>query len=389
MTITRPDWRAIRAEFPVLTRVTYLDTARAAPTPRRAADEAQRFYTEMLEHGDLPRERWLGHVEQVRARAAAWIGARPHEVTFAASASDARLRLACAADDVVDASPFLGAVVIDVSSESFDALVSSGCHWLMAGHGIALVWRRGHSAPRFPERSEPALFTGIFALGASLELLDEIGGSAVESRLHELTAYLHDALGTAGVRVIPPAARSESVATTIVSLPDAARAVAQLAAAGIVVSEAGDGLRASVHVFNNEEDLDRLAGGLEAIRRGEPLPVLHQTAGPLVCVDLNGVLDTYDGWRGAEHWDPPAAGAHAFLEALRDRGCRVVVFTTRHHRGVRRWLEAHGLAHLVQDVTDRKPAADVFVDDRAVCFRGDFHATLEQIAAFKAHWERT
>jgi hypothetical protein len=30
----------------------------------------------------------------------------------------------------------------------------------------------------------------------------------------------------------------------------------------------------------------------------------------------------------------------------------------------------------------------VFVDDRAVCFRGDYAAALQQIAGFKAHWER-
>jgi hypothetical protein len=41
----------------------------------------------------------------------------------------------------------------------------------------------------------------------------------------------------------------------------------------------------------------------------------------------------------------------------------------------------------VSEVTDRKPAAHVFVDDRAVCFRGDYEETLEEIARFRAHWE--
>jgi hypothetical protein len=27
------------------------------------------------------------------------------------------------------------------------------------------------------------------------------------------------------------------------------------------------------------------------------------------------------------------------------------------------------------------------VDDRAVCFRGDYGETLEEIARFRAHWE--
>lgn len=108
---------------------------------------------------------------------------------------------------------------------------------------------------------------------------------------------------------------------------------------------------------------------------------------PIACVDLNGVLDTYTGWRGADHFDPPRPGARDFLEQLRARGYRVIIFTTRWADDVRGWLRAHALDGLVDDVTDRKPAAAVFVDDRAVCFRGDFDQTLREIDAFAAHWE--
>jgi hypothetical protein len=108
----------------------------------------------------------------------------------------------------------------------------------------------------------------------------------------------------------------------------------------------------------------------------------------IACVDLNGVLDAYAGWQGADHFDPPRAGARAFLEALRRRGFRIVIFTTRYAPDVRAWLDAYALGELVDDVTDRKPAAHVFVDDRAVCFRGDFNATLRDIDTFSAHWER-
>lgn len=108
---------------------------------------------------------------------------------------------------------------------------------------------------------------------------------------------------------------------------------------------------------------------------------------PIVCVDLNGVLDLYTGWKDPEHWDPPREGAGEFLKALDERGFRVVVFTTRWGDDARAWLAAHGLDRWVSEVTDRKPAAHVFVDDRAVCFRGDFGATLEEIVRFRAHWE--
>ena len=109
---------------------------------------------------------------------------------------------------------------------------------------------------------------------------------------------------------------------------------------------------------------------------------------PIACVDFNGVLDAYTGWRGADYFDPPRPGARKFLDALVQRGYSVVIFTSRFPADVRRWLETHGLADLVSDVTDRKPAAHVFVDDRAVCFRGDFDATLAEIERFTAHWEQ-
>jgi len=108
---------------------------------------------------------------------------------------------------------------------------------------------------------------------------------------------------------------------------------------------------------------------------------------PIVCVDLNGVLDAYTGWKTPDHWDSPRPGAHEFLRGLTDRGFDVVVFTTRHHAQVRRWLNEHGLLSYVSAVTRRKPAAHVFVDDRAICFRGDFQQTLDEILIFKAHWE--
>ena len=108
----------------------------------------------------------------------------------------------------------------------------------------------------------------------------------------------------------------------------------------------------------------------------------------IACVDFNGVLDTYTGWRGPGHFDPPRAGAREFLQSLGSRRLQVVVFTTRYPDDVWRWLREHALDRLVSDVTDRKPAAHVFVDDRAVCFRGDFDAALRDIDIFVAHWEK-
>lgn len=112
------------------------------------------------------------------------------------------------------------------------------------------------------------------------------------------------------------------------------------------------------------------------------------TATPIVCVDLNGVLDQYTGWKDPKHWDPPRRGAARFLASLASAGFRVVIFTTRYPPDARRWLRRYGLDRHVAEVTDRKPPAHVFVDDRAVCFRGSFGSALKSVRKFKAHWER-
>jgi ribonucleotide monophosphatase NagD (HAD superfamily) len=105
-----------------------------------------------------------------------------------------------------------------------------------------------------------------------------------------------------------------------------------------------------------------------------------------ICIDLNGVLDTYRGWQGYVSWHPPRAGAAEFLHALRQQGFRVVVLTARAPDEARQWLDEHGLASLVDEVTNQKPSALAYVDDRAVCFRGDFAETLECLRSFEPHW---
>lgn len=108
---------------------------------------------------------------------------------------------------------------------------------------------------------------------------------------------------------------------------------------------------------------------------------------PVVCVDLDGVLNDFDGWKGADYFHEPRPGAAEFLRSLCEAGYSVVVFTVRWREHVEAWLARHDLARYVAEVTDKKPPAHVYVDDRAICFQGDFETTLSQIARFKAHWE--
>jgi hypothetical protein len=106
-----------------------------------------------------------------------------------------------------------------------------------------------------------------------------------------------------------------------------------------------------------------------------------------VCVDLNGTLDTYTGWRGPDYWYPPRPGVDRFLGELHARGYRVVVLTTRETNGVWNWLRQHGLDQHVDEVTNKKVRAVAYVDDRAITFRGDYDATLRILDSFRPYWQ--
>jgi len=108
---------------------------------------------------------------------------------------------------------------------------------------------------------------------------------------------------------------------------------------------------------------------------------------PLVCVDLDGVLNTFDAWVAPEYFHPPRPGAREFLKRLHDNGFRVCIFTCRWWEWTARWLEENGMAEYVESVTDKKPPAIAYVDDRAICFTGDFSATYQQILCFRPFWE--
>lgn len=91
-----------------------------------------------------------------------------------------------------------------------------------------------------------------------------------------------------------------------------------------------------------------------------------------VCIDFDGVLHAYTGWKGTGHTSGPVPGALAFVQELVAEQYEVVVFTTRPADVVTAWLECHGFPAL--EVTDKKPSALVYIDDKAHRFTGDWVA---------------
>lgn len=108
-----------------------------------------------------------------------------------------------------------------------------------------------------------------------------------------------------------------------------------------------------------------------------------------VCVDFDGVLAEYDGWKGPEILGNPKVGAKEFLEEINSLGMVVIVLTTREVNMVRSWLLENNLIHLVTRITNQKPPALAYIDDRAICFNGDFGRVLWQLVRFMPYWKCT
>ena len=89
-----------------------------------------------------------------------------------------------------------------------------------------------------------------------------------------------------------------------------------------------------------------------------------------VCVDLDGVLARYDGFRGAGNIGGPIDGATEFCRRL-SAYADIVIHSARvrdedTQAQVRAWLEVHRIPHHEVHLGPGKPIAHAYIDDRAV-----------------------
>jgi cysteine desulfurase / selenocysteine lyase len=81
------DWRRVRAEFEVVNRYSYLNSAGAGPVSRRTVAAAEELYRETMESGDRRWETWIARRERAREDLARLVNAEPDEIAFTANAS--------------------------------------------------------------------------------------------------------------------------------------------------------------------------------------------------------------------------------------------------------------------------------------------------------------
>ena len=105
-----------------------------------------------------------------------------------------------------------------------------------------------------------------------------------------------------------------------------------------------------------------------------------------ILVDLDGVLNTYDGNYDPNYIPPIKDGAYNFIKEL-SNNYKVIIFTTRNASLATKWLSDNGLDNYVEKVTNIKEPAYLIIDDRCINFNGDYGDLKTQIENFKV-WYR-
>jgi selenocysteine lyase/cysteine desulfurase len=113
-------------------------------------------------------------------------------------------------------------------------------------------------------------FPGIYAMRAALKYLLEIGPARIDAGLRPLIDRLREGLKALGLDLLTPPGAEFASGIVSFAHPAAAAIGAELERRGVVVWTGDGRVRASVHLYNREADIDRYLAELAS------LPELHR-----------------------------------------------------------------------------------------------------------------
>lgn len=118
-----------------------------------------------------------------------------------------------------------------------------------------------------------------------------------------------------------------------------------------------------------------------------------------ICIDFDGVIHDYSkGYQGKDVFGDMVPGADTATSVLRDKGWIIIIYTTRPDtKALRDWLKEKGVlfdyinenpSQPKDSVGGSKLIADIYLDDRAVRFNGEWDWVINDIASFIPWGER-
>lgn len=116
-------------------------------------------------------------------------------------------------------------------------------------------------------------------------------------------------------------------------------------------------------------------------------------AKPILCIDFDGVIHSYErGWQDGEIYGHVVTGFFEWAEKAKEH-FRLMIYSSRSKTddgviAMGKWLHEQRRAWRIRteypnngpeptefEITHEKPAAFLTIDDRAICFKGDWSAT--------------
>lgn len=101
-----------------------------------------------------------------------------------------------------------------------------------------------------------------------------------------------------------------------------------------------------------------------------------------ILIDLDGVLNHYCGNFDENYIPPVRKDALDFLENLY-KDYKIKLFTTRNKLLASKWVIENGLEVFIDDITNIKELAWIYVDDRCINFDGNFETLITKINDFE------
>lgn len=101
-----------------------------------------------------------------------------------------------------------------------------------------------------------------------------------------------------------------------------------------------------------------------------------------IAIDFDGVIHSYkQRWTGDVPEDPPMEGVEEALKSLKEKGWRLVILSTRKVPYIKDWLVKYNLDQYIDDITNQKIPAKIYIDDRGYRFK-DWDSTIEFLKDF-------
>ncbi len=120
------------------------------------------------------------------------------------------------------------------------------------------------------------------------------------------------------------------------------------------------------------------------------------TTDTVIAFDFDGVIASYSGFVTKDDIQEPNAEVVKAITLLKEQGHTILLHSTRGDEFLKKYCERFSIP--VDYINRRpdlegenpgKPIAFVYVDDRAICYKGEDAETLvSEILNFKPYWRR-